>query len=135
MPNCSKRTKDLQTRTFNPDWTHEYFFIEDYGKPICLICFEKVAVKKLYNIKRHYETRHYEKFSKFTGESRLKEIKRLEQNYQKQTTFFYNLSCEKDDITRTSYEISKIIAKRMKLFSDGEFIKENGLYIWKHIFM
>ncbi|KAI5086058.1 protein transcription factor II-I repeat domain-containing protein 2B-like protein, partial [Silurus meridionalis] len=39
-----------------PKWEMQYFFVEHRGTPTCLICTEKVAVHKEYNLKRHYTT-------------------------------------------------------------------------------
>jgi hypothetical protein len=29
-------------RVFEEDWTSEYFCIESDGKPVCLICYERI---------------------------------------------------------------------------------------------
>ena len=42
------------------------------GKPVCLVCGEHVAVFKEYNLKRHYETKHAEKYKKLTDAERAR---------------------------------------------------------------
>lgn len=57
-----------------PKWKvdDEHFFVEFSGKATCLICKEKVAVLKEYNLKRHYWTRHGEQYEKYQGDERKK---------------------------------------------------------------
>ena len=44
------------------------FFMNQFGKPTCLICHVSIAVNKEFNIKRHYDTKH-SNFSKFVGQA------------------------------------------------------------------
>ena len=59
---------------------HSIFFREFGGNGICLICKEKVAVLKEYNLKRHYTTKHGEQYDKYSGDCRevLKMCAKLE---------------------------------------------------------
>jgi hypothetical protein len=44
-----KRKIDRENRKFNIEWELEYFFIENDGKLLCLICNESIStIKKLY---------------------------------------------------------------------------------------
>ena len=45
-------------------------------------------------------------------------------NLEKTTSLFRKQTAEADKVTRASYEVSRLLARRMKPFSDGEFIKE-----------
>ena len=120
---AKRRKVDLECRSFNDAWTINYFFIEHFAKCVCLICQETIAVKKVSNIKRHYETRH-DHYNSFTGKAREHEVARLRNNFTKQSSFFTRKVEESDRNTRASYEVSKLIAERMKPFTDGEFFKE-----------
>ena len=60
-----KRKVDDVHRQFHERWELEYFFVEHRGTPTCLVCAEKVAVVKEYNIRRHYSTRHAEEYRRF----------------------------------------------------------------------
>lgn len=44
-------------------------FTEVNGKPVCLVCQQQVSVLKEYNIRRHYETQHGEKYNRLHGEN------------------------------------------------------------------
>lgn len=59
----SKRRKvDVECRVFQEKWTEYYLFAEVNAKPVCLVCNQHVSVLKEYNIRRHNETQHKEKF-------------------------------------------------------------------------
>ena len=51
-------------RIFNDDWSMEFFFILRFAKPQCLICHDTVAVIKITNIQRHYNTKDRAKYNK-----------------------------------------------------------------------
>ena len=65
-----KRKVDDEHRQFQERWTLQYFFVEFGGNAICLICKEKLAVLKEYNLKRHYTTKHGEQYEKYSGDDR-----------------------------------------------------------------
>lgn len=46
------------------------FFVEFYGNVICLICKQKIAVLKEYNLKCHYTTIRKERNENNKGEDR-----------------------------------------------------------------
>ena len=63
---------------------------------MCLICNAIVSVKKVYNIKRHYDTKHAKMYVRTEAENNV----------------------------RASFEVSRLIASRLKPFTDGEFVKD-----------
>ena len=56
MSSCKKRK--AEKRTFFKKWEETYLFIENMGKPLCLVCQKTVSATKEYNLKRHYDTLH-----------------------------------------------------------------------------
>lgn len=58
-----KRKVGDEHRQFQEKWEMQYLFVEHRGTPTCLICTEKVAVHKEYNLK------HAEEYAKYQGES------------------------------------------------------------------
>lgn len=46
--------------------TAKYLFTEVRGKAVCLVCGEQIAVFTDYNLSRHYETKHAEKYKNLT---------------------------------------------------------------------
>ncbi|XP_010775008.1 collagen alpha-1(XIV) chain [Notothenia coriiceps] len=94
------------------------------GKAVCLVCGEQIAVFKDYNLSRHYETKHAEKYKNLTDAERARTSNALLAKLQKQQGFFTKLHTSKDAATKTSFVISHKIAKHSKPFSEGEFVKE-----------
>ena len=90
---------------------------------MCLICNQSVAVNKEFNIKRHYETKHSQ-FSKYRGQTRKDKINHLKLCSEKQCSIFQKQNTESEKNTQASYEVSKLIAKNMKPFTDGDFVKD-----------
>ncbi|KAG0727272.1 General transcription factor II-I repeat domain-containing protein 2 [Chionoecetes opilio] len=119
-----KRKVDLQCRAFNPEW-EKYYFTECFGQPQCLICLKTVAVLKEYSMRRHWETQHQaSSFASMSAADRKEAIAKLSGNLQKSTSLFRKQTTEADKVTHASYEVSRLLARRVKPFTDGDFIKE-----------
>ena len=121
---AKKRKVDAECRVFNKNWTAKYLFTEVGGKTVCLVCGEQIAVFKEYNVSRHYETKHAEKYKNLTDAERARTSEALLAKLQKQQGFFTKLHTSSDAATMTSFVISHKIAKNSKPFSEGEFVKE-----------
>uniref|UniRef100_A0A1A8N5E2 Zinc finger, BED-type containing 5 n=1 Tax=Nothobranchius rachovii TaxID=451742 RepID=A0A1A8N5E2_9TELE len=100
------------------------FFTEVGGKAVCLVCGEEIAVFKDYNLSRHYDKKHSEKYKNLSDAERARTSEALLAKLQKQQGFFTKLHTSRDAATRTSFVISHKIAKNSKPFSEGEFVKE-----------
>ena len=102
------------------------FLKERFGQPNwCLICLKTVSVLKEFNMRRHWEAEHRSSnFGSMSPAERKDAIDRLSGNLQKSTSFFRKQTAEADKIVRASYDVSRILARWMKPFSDGDFIKE-----------
>ena len=123
---AKKRKVDIERRAFNPAWKEKYIFMERFGQPNwCLICLKTVAVLKEFNMRRHWEAEHRAStFGSMSPAERKDAIDRLSGNLQKRTSFFRKQTAEADKRVRASYDVSRILARWMKPFSDGDFIKE-----------
>ncbi|KAI6655961.1 General transcription factor II-I repeat domain-containing protein 2-like [Oopsacas minuta] len=119
-----KRKIQEENRSFKIEWEIKYFFVEDSGKFICLICRETIASAKKGNFERHYNTKHQSNFVGILGESRKTKLDNLKRNLKSEQSSFSKNDNSVKSITAVSFAISNIIAKRMKPFTDGEFIKE-----------
>ena len=117
---CKRRKVD---RGFLDIWTEKYFFIEHNGSPICLICQTPLSQFKDYDLKRHYETRH-SKYADFTGKSRLEKITKLKSSFKSQTSLMGKQNSETEKSVKASYDICYELAKHMKPFTEGDFIKK-----------
>ncbi|GFR31129.1 general transcription factor II-I repeat domain-containing protein 2 [Trichonephila clavata] len=119
-----KRKIDSECRKFKDQWNIQYFVIEFSNKALCLICNESIAVLKEYNIKRHYETKHFQNYSKYTGSLRTEKFEAMKRGLKSQQSSFTKLKTEQEAATRASFRVALEIAKRGKPFTDGEMIKE-----------
>ncbi|KAG0716710.1 Cytosolic Fe-S cluster assembly factor NUBP1 [Chionoecetes opilio] len=81
--------------------------------------------KNEYNVHRHWETQHQaSSFASMSAAERKEAIVKLSGHLQKSTSLFRQQTAEADKVTRASYEVSRLLARRMKPFTDGDFIKE-----------
>lgn len=119
-----KRKIDSECRTFKEQWGYQYFVIESSNKEMCIICNETISVLKKYNIKRHYETKHSQNYSKFTGSLRLEKYEPLKRGLKSQQLLFKEVNAEQEAATRASFRVAHSIAKHGKPFADGKLIKD-----------
>jgi len=88
MSLSKKRKVDKECRVFQDSWSVSYFFTEMIGIPVCLVCSQQVSVVKEYNIRRHYETHHAEKYRGLQGQPRREKVKELIAGLKKQQSVF-----------------------------------------------
>lgn len=96
--------------------------MEFSGNATCLICKEKVAVLKEYNLKRHFWTRHGEQYEKYQGDEQKKQALQLQRGLTYQQNIFHK--AKKEAAVKASYTVSELIAKAGKPFTEGEFLKD-----------
>nr|XP_022904403.1 general transcription factor II-I repeat domain-containing protein 2-like [Onthophagus taurus]XP_022904404.1 general transcription factor II-I repeat domain-containing protein 2-like [Onthophagus taurus] len=121
MSGRKKRKLEDENRQFKNNWEDDYFFLQVKNNAVCLVCRETITAKT-YNIRRHYE-KHTE-LSVLSGGERKAKLHLLKANLKSQQNVFQKQNQQSNDIVSTSLKISQIIAKKMKPFSDGEYIKE-----------
>lgn len=119
-----KRKWGTEKRVFQEKWFDNYFFTEVNGKAICLICQESIAVMKDYHLKQHFDTKHSATHSKYTGIARKDKARQLKAKLCAQQGALTRTSLVQESVTRVSYGVAELIAKRGKAFSSGEFVKE-----------
>ena len=89
----AKRKVGDEHRQFQEKWETEYFFVEHRGMPTCLICTEKLAVQKEYNVRRHYSTKHAEEYAKYKGDEREDRVAKLKTCLLRQQDLFKKACC------------------------------------------
>ena len=119
-----KRKVEKENRNFQEKRQNKYFVTEARDKVQCLICLETVAVRKEYNIKRHYETKHKKQYDVFSGKMREEKITQLKSALSKQQNVFSNLNETSKNAVRASFALSEKIAQSSRPFTEGTFIKE-----------
>uniref|UniRef100_A0A8C5LZB9 General transcription factor II-I repeat domain-containing protein 2-like n=1 Tax=Leptobrachium leishanense TaxID=445787 RepID=A0A8C5LZB9_9ANUR len=120
----SKRKVDAEQRKFQERWTSDYFFVEHNKMATCLICNEKVAVLKDYNLKRHYNTKHADQCAKYNREERERQIVQLQKGLSMQQNQFKRAKKECDAAVEASYVVCEQVAKAGKPFTEGQFLKD-----------
>ena len=76
-------------------------------------------------MRSHWEAEHRaSNFGSMSPAERKDAIDRLSGILHKTTSFFRKQTAEADKIVRASYDVSRILARWMKPFSDEDFIKE-----------
>jgi hypothetical protein len=63
MSLSKNRKVDSECRIFQEKWTGKYFCFYE-SEAFCSICSESIAVFKEYNIARHYNSKHKDKYKK-----------------------------------------------------------------------
>ncbi|KAF0042457.1 hypothetical protein F2P81_005989 [Scophthalmus maximus] len=121
---AKKRKSGCRKQNFQTNMDYFFFFTEVKGKPVCLVSGEHVAVFKEYNLKRHYETKHAEKYKNLTDAEQARTSTDLIAKLEKQQGCFTKLHAARDAATRTSFVIAHKIAQDSKPFSEEEFVKE-----------
>ncbi|XP_025202119.1 general transcription factor II-I repeat domain-containing protein 2B-like [Melanaphis sacchari] len=123
-----RRKVENENRQFCPEWMDLYCFIlpDRVGAlPVCLICNQTVAVMKVFNTKRYYETHKSfaEKFPLGTGLRKTK-IENLKMKYKSATQILSHAMTEQQKCAQASLQISWILGKHMKPFTDADIVKE-----------
>ncbi|XP_026475998.1 general transcription factor II-I repeat domain-containing protein 2B-like [Ctenocephalides felis] len=126
MSNTQTKKRKIvdEHRNFQERWKFDYFFTIVKDKAVCLLCSETVAVLKEYNIKRHYKTKHEDKYKNLTGQLRIDKVNQEEKNLKKQHSIFKNQEISSHTAVKASFVISQILAKKMKPFADGDMVKD-----------
>ena len=96
--NCSRRIACLL-------YYFQYFFINNFGKPTCLIYNVSVSVNKEFSIKRLYDTKHTN-FSTFTGQAKKNKLNQLRTTLKQQISVFQWQTIELENITLASNKVA-----------------------------
>ncbi|XP_053235137.1 zinc finger protein 397-like isoform X1 [Podarcis raffonei] len=123
MPSHKKRKIDLECRIFNKKWTHDYFFVELKGMPVCLICGEALSILKKANLQRHYRTKHIQ-YEEFQGQLREEKVKALKMDLHAQQGIAPEPRKEMDSVEQASFVVSELVSKKLRPLSRGELVKE-----------
>jgi len=110
-----------EDRVFQKEWKNSYYFVEISDKPVCFVCGKHVATNKKSNLEHHFDFFHgYLK--KLTGQVRQDKIDFFKRELSAQQTTLQRYCKTDSDIIRASYEISELIAKKVKPHME-EFMK------------
>ncbi|GFX03596.1 uncharacterized protein TNCV_2111681 [Trichonephila clavipes] len=108
---------------FQSEWENLYFFIHVKDNVVCLISRHSISILKSYILKRHYVQKHGEIDELTVGERKAK-LQSLKNNLTCQQYIFHKQTAQPNGIVSASFRVSLIIAKNMKPFTDGNYIKD-----------
>ena len=103
-----KRKIEEENRSLKIEWEIKYFFVEDSGKYICLICRETIASAKKGNLERHYNSKHQSNFVGILGEARKTKLDNLERNLKSEQSIFSKSDSSVKSVIAVSFAISNI---------------------------
>ncbi len=124
LKTCREEKGWRQAQAISEKVGDKIFFVEHRGIPACLICTEKVAVYKEYNVRRHNSNRHAEEYTKYQGDERKIRVANLKKCLLRQQDLFKKASKENEAAVDASYMVSEMISRAGKPFKEGEFIKK-----------
>ena len=115
-----KKKLEDENQQFQKEWEDLYFFIQVKDKAICIICHKSISSLKSYNLKRHYKQKH-DDINELSVGKRKGKLQLLKAGLNAQQNLFQRPTGEATAVVNASMHI---IAKKMKPFTDGEYIKE-----------
>ena len=96
-----KRKIEEENWSFKIEWEIKFFFVEDGGIYICLICRETIASPKNGNLERYYNSKHQSNFVGILGEARKTKLDNLKRNLRVNNQSFPGLF----DLNHTSIRV------------------------------
>lgn len=126
-----KRKINSENRVYQTRWESDYLIITNNNKIQCLVCFQTIAVPKEYNCKRHYQTKHEEKYKAYVGEAREEIIRNLKRKIKQQTNVFNKIPESQKSALHASYAVALQLAKNNKPMSDGIMVKQCAIEMAK----
>ncbi|CAI5691491.1 unnamed protein product [Oreochromis niloticus] len=112
-----------ENRSFLDRWETEYLFTYVKDRPVCLVCGAHVAITKEYNIRRHYETKHQEKYKDLDMTQRRQKAEEMKRSIVSQQTMFKKAISQSEAAVKAGFVVAAEIAKSARPFSEGEFVK------------
>ncbi|KAL4100860.1 hypothetical protein QTP88_020889 [Uroleucon formosanum] len=133
-----KRKLEDENRAFQAEWEGDFFFTKGKkeGTALCLICRETVHGNKRYNLNRHYTSIHSQFEEKFPKKFKIREekLQSLKKSFACERSTLFNAMNKNELITKASYQVTEILAQKMKPFSDAEIVKECVVTVCKTLF-
>jgi len=128
--------KRRKTYYFNEKWELDYFCIMINENCTCLICNASLALPKKGNLERHFMTRHakYNADYPLGSEARKMKVNDLKSNVHGQQRGLKKFCTSSRATTIASFKASFFLAKKGKVFSEGELLQECFLDISDSLF-
>ncbi|XP_068580201.1 general transcription factor II-I repeat domain-containing protein 2-like [Cebidichthys violaceus] len=119
----AKRKVEFENRSFQDRWEAQYMFADVKSKAVCLLCGDSVAVMKEYNIRRHYETKHQDRYKHLDMTQRLQKVEEFKRSLVSQQAMFTKAKPQIEAAVKASFIVAAEVAKSARPFTEGEFVK------------
>ena len=83
-----------------------------------------MAVTKEYNIRRHYEMKHQDKYKDLDMKQKLQKVEEMERSLVSRQTMFTKAKSQSEAAVKASFVVEAEIAKSARPFNEGEFVKK-----------
>jgi len=115
--------RKVENRSFLDRWETEYLFTTVKDRPVCLVCGANVSVTKEYNIRRHYETEHHDKYKDLDIKQKCQKVEEMKRSLVSRQTMFTKATSQSEAAVKASFIVAAEIAKSARPFTEGEFVK------------
>ncbi|XP_042286459.1 general transcription factor II-I repeat domain-containing protein 2-like [Thunnus maccoyii] len=83
-----------------------------------------MAITREYNIRRHYETKHHDKYKDMDMTQRHQKVEEMKRSLVSQQTMFKKAISQSEAAVKASFIVAAEIAKSARPFNEGEFVKK-----------
>ena len=83
-----------------------------------------MAITKEDNIRRHYETKHHDKYKDMDMTQRHQKVEEMKRSLVSQQTMFKKAISQSEAAVKASFIVAAEIAKSARPFNEGEFVKK-----------
>ncbi|GBL93288.1 hypothetical protein AVEN_219437-1 [Araneus ventricosus] len=120
-----KRRTEEENREFTQDWTESFALIcNTDGLPSCLICHEKLVHNKKSNLERHFTKNIPSLLVNIQPVTHEKKLVKNSKKKQQQSSSMLSNWAQSFSNANLARFVSLEVAKRGKLFTDGEYVKD-----------
>ena len=103
--------RKMNNKSFQDSWETDYLFTNIKDRPACLVCGANVTITKEYNIRRHYETKHYKKDKDLDVKRKLRKVQVTKKNLVSQQTMFMKAKSKSEATVKASFIVAAEIVK------------------------
>ena len=122
-PSTKMAKRKMDNRSFQDRWEADLFTsIKD--RTVCLVCGANVAATQEYNIGRHYETKHYEKYKDLDVKQKRQKGAGDEKKSGFSANYVHESKIKKGSSCKGQLYCGSRDSKISRLFDDGEFVKK-----------
>ena len=106
----------MENRSFQDRREADYLFVNVKDRPVCLVYGANMAVTKDYNIRRHYEMKHQNKYKDLAMKQKLQKEEEMKRSLVSRQTMFTK--------AKANFIVVAERAKSARPFNEGEFVKK-----------